>query len=85
LRNSRVRSISEKFLKHVVVDPDDPDGEEADDVGREGGPVAHKLPCQRPMSRSWYRQVEGEKGDRDGEDAVAERLQPPALHHRPVF
>ncbi len=74
--------LGEVLEQRVMVDPDDADGGEADRVGGEGGPVIAKLVSQRLVTgtRSGHRQVQGQQGDGHGEDAVAERLEPSAVH-----
>src|SRR4029453_383757 len=60
----------------MVVEPDHPDGQEADQVGEVGGPV---LPqgVGEPLAllELWGVELEDQQGDGDGEHAVAEGLQ----------
>jgi hypothetical protein len=67
--------------QHVVVDPHDADHEEADQVGQEGRPFLVQLIRQGAVSgRPGDGEIEREQRDRDGEDAVAERLEPGPVH-----
>jgi hypothetical protein len=73
--------LGEVLEQRVVVDPDDADGKEADGVGRVGRPLMAQQGGQRlAVARSGDGQVQGEQGDGHGEHAVAERLEPSALH-----
>src|SRR5450755_4132565 len=68
--------LGEVLEQGMMINPDNPDGREADRVSGEGGPVTEKLVSQRLVTgtRSGHRQVQGQDRDRYGEDAVAERL-----------
>jgi hypothetical protein len=67
----------------VVVDPDDADGEEADQVGQEGRPVLTELVGQLAVSRPGHGEIEREQRDGHGDDAVAEGLKPGPVHQLP--
>src|SRR5271167_1657459 len=70
--------------QRVVVDPDDADGEEADQVGDEGRPFVVELVDQAPVSRPGHGEIEREQRDRHGDDAVAERFEPGPVHLAPA-
>ena len=76
----------------VVVEPHDPDRQEADHVCQVGSQKCARCRAverERPVGArglvSYRQQVEDQDRDRDGEDAVAERLSPPRVHSRLVF
>ena len=63
----------------VMVDPDDADGQETDGVGGVAGPDVQEPAAQVAGAGP---DVEDEEGGGDGEDAVAERLEPRGGHRR---
>src|SRR5207245_5796611 len=65
---------------HVVVDPDDADGEEADQVGDECRPVLTELLQQGTVAGSADRQVQCQQRDGHRKHAIAKRLQPASIH-----
>src|SRR4029453_9516365 len=65
----------------MVVEPDDPDGQEADQVGDIAGPLGPQGVRERlALAELWGADVDDQQGDGDGEPAVAEGLQPRGGH-----
>lgn len=58
----------------VVVQPNRPDGEEADRVGDIRGPQVQQTPGERG-SRRWRLDLQDQQGNRDGEDRIAKEDQ----------
>src|SRR5262249_61411241 len=67
----------------VVVDPQDPDGEEADHIGEVVRPRVQQLVGERAAARRL--QSEDQQGDCHSEHAVAERLHAPGGHDSPYW
>src|SRR5690348_17925099 len=65
-----------------MVGPDDPDRDEADDVGRVARPAVQELRAERLLLVDG--DVENQQGGGEGEDAVRKRLEP-VLGHRSLI
>jgi hypothetical protein len=64
----------------VVVQPDGPDDQERGEVGGVLRPLGGELPAQVALGVDRDLHVEDQQGDDDGQDAVAERLEPADAH-----
>ena len=67
----------------VVIDPDDPDRDEARDVGEVGRPEIEELLAQADLAVVVDRELEHEQGGSDREHAVAEGFEAPLVLHGP--
>ena len=71
----RVRCAPNELEHVVVIDPDDPDREEADDVPGIGWPDVDDIGPQSLPRDAGDLHLQDQEGDRDGDHAVGERLQ----------
>ena len=60
----------------VVVDPHNPNGEEADGIGRVRRPQTAELVPELSVLGFWHFDLEDQQGDGDGQHPVTERAEP---------
>jgi hypothetical protein len=77
---------SEPAQRRMVVDPDDPDGEERHDVCREVRPLLPEPVGQRrALLRLGHSQVDHQQGDRHRDHPVGERFETRLVHRGGLY